>query len=61
MLAGGSGGGGSQNVDCDKFPLHYLSYICQNTLSVCVCVCVTIAEEEKNKKRKNSMRRIRRV
>jgi hypothetical protein len=28
MLAGGSGGGGGawiQNVDCDIFPLHYLS------------------------------------
>ncbi len=26
MLAGGSGGGAwSQNVDCDIFPLHYLS------------------------------------
>ena len=28
MLAGGSGGGAwSQNVDCDIFPLQYLSYI----------------------------------
>ncbi len=62
MLAGGSGGGAwSQNVDCDIFPLHYLSYICLGYfVCVCVCVCVTIAEEEKNKKRKNSMRRIRR-
>ncbi len=58
MLARGSGGGAwSQNVDCDKFPLHYLSYICQNTLSV--CVCVTIAEEEKNKKRKNIYEKIK--
>ena len=28
MLAGGSGGGAwSQNVDCDIFPLHYLSTV----------------------------------
>jgi len=28
MLAGGSRGGGawSQNVDCDRFPLHYTLY-----------------------------------
>jgi hypothetical protein len=38
MLAGGRGGAWSQNVDCDIFPLHYLSYIC---LWYFVCVCVS--------------------
>ena len=33
MLAGGSGGGAwSQNVDCDIFPLHYLSIYLESPL-----------------------------
>ncbi len=41
MLAGGNGGGTwSQNVDCDIFPLHYLSYL-PRILCLCVCVCVS--------------------